>query len=103
MNEIVLEKGLFTSIRRHLCLAKGHLDYPEGQVEVEYPLNGSWLDTFDSNQEKVFFSKMTLFNELSDPRKLYLSKIGPASLQEDTTSKIDRIQHKIFSKSRKYC
>ena len=34
-NQIALGKGLFTSIKGHLCLTKGHLDYPEGQVEVE--------------------------------------------------------------------
>ena len=31
---------------------------------------------FGSNQEKVFFSKRTFCNKASDPRMLYLSKIG---------------------------
>ena len=34
------------------------------------------FDTFDSNQEKVYFSKRATFNKVSDPRMLYLSKIG---------------------------
>ena len=40
MNQVILGKGLFTSIKGHLCLIKGHLDNPEGQVEVEFPLIG---------------------------------------------------------------
>ena len=37
LDQIVLQKGLFTSIKGHLCLTKGHLDNPKGQVEVESP------------------------------------------------------------------
>ena len=29
-SQIVFEKGLFVSIKRHLCLTKGHLANPEG-------------------------------------------------------------------------
>ena len=35
LNEIVLQKGLFASIKGHLCLTNGHLDNPEGQVEAQ--------------------------------------------------------------------
>ena len=41
MNKVVLEKGPFPSMKEHLCLTKRHLDYPEGQAEVESPLTGS--------------------------------------------------------------
>ena len=34
LDQIVLQEGLFTSIKEHLCLTKGPLDNPEGQVEV---------------------------------------------------------------------
>ena len=37
MDQIVPQKGLFTSIKGHLCLTKGHFHNPEGQVEVESP------------------------------------------------------------------
>ena len=45
----VLGKGLSASIKEYLCLRKGHLDKPEGQVEVESSLIRSCFDTFDSN------------------------------------------------------
>ena len=37
LNEIVLRKRLFPTIKRHLCLAKGHLSYHEEKVEFKYP------------------------------------------------------------------
>ena len=43
LGQIVLQEGLFTSIEGHLYLTKGHLDNPEGQVEVESPLIGSYF------------------------------------------------------------
>ena len=36
-NQIVLQKEFFASIKEHLCLTKGHLDNPEGQVKVVSP------------------------------------------------------------------
>ena len=45
----VLGKGLFVSIKGHLCLTKGHLAKLEGQVEIK---SISWeviVDTVDSN------------------------------------------------------
>ena len=42
LDRIVLEEGPFTLINRHLCLTKGHLDNPKGQVEVEFPLIRSY-------------------------------------------------------------
>ena len=38
LSQIFLEKGLFASIKGYLCLSKGHLDYPEENLEIEYPL-----------------------------------------------------------------
>ena len=43
LNQIVLQKGRFASVKGHLCLTKGHLDNPEGQVEVESPLIKNYL------------------------------------------------------------
>ena len=43
LNQIVLQKGLFDSIKGHLCVTKEHLGSPEGQVEVEFPLIGSYF------------------------------------------------------------
>ena len=69
-------KGLFTSIKGHICLTKGNLDYPGGQVEVQSPLTGNCFGDFWFKSRKSFFSKRTLFNEASNPQTLYLSKIG---------------------------
>ena len=38
LNQIVLQKGLFTSVKEHLCLIKGHLENREGQVEANRKL-----------------------------------------------------------------
>ena len=43
LNQIFLQKGLFVATKEHLCLIKGHLDNPEGQMEVESPLMGTYL------------------------------------------------------------
>ena len=80
LNQIVLEKGLFASIKGNLCLTKGHLDYPEWQVQIESTLTGICFDTWDSDKEKVIFSKKALFNKASNPWALYFSKIGHVDL-----------------------
>ena len=79
LDQIALQEGLFASIKEHLCLTKGHLDSPEGQVEVESPPNRKlFLISFIDIRKKTFFKKDT-FNEASDLRTLYLSRIGPES------------------------
>ena len=35
LNQNILGKELFASVKRHLCLTKGHLDNPEGLVDIE--------------------------------------------------------------------
>ena len=40
-NQIILGKWLCAYMEGHLCLRKMHLDNPERQVTVEYPLIGS--------------------------------------------------------------
>ena len=35
--QVILQKGLFASIKGYLSLIKRHLDNQEGQVEVEPP------------------------------------------------------------------
>ena len=78
------------SHKSHLCLTKGHLDNPEGQVEVESTLIGnSFLISFIDIRKKNFFFKKGTFNEASDPWMLYLSKIGPAIIKK----KIDNTEH----------
>ena len=37
LNQTILGKGPFAAIKGLLCLKKGHLDNPEGPVEVESP------------------------------------------------------------------
>ena len=43
LDQIVFQKELFASIKGHLCLTKEHLDNPEGQVEVESLIIGSFI------------------------------------------------------------
>ena len=38
LNQIVLKKELLASAKGHLCLTKEHLDNPEEQVAIEFPL-----------------------------------------------------------------
>ena len=60
------------------------MDYPEGHMEDKSPPQLEVVfDTFDSNQEKSFFPKRALFNKASDPRMLYLSKIGSDEINFD--------------------
>ena len=40
LNQIIFGKGPLASIKGHLCLTKGHLNNPEGPVEIEFPLTG---------------------------------------------------------------
>ena len=75
LNRNIFGKGLFAAIKGHLCLRKGHLDNPEGLVELEHPSRNMFLTRFI--QIGIFFFKKGFFNEASDPWTLYLSKIGP--------------------------
>ena len=43
LDQIVFQERPFISIKGHLCLTKGHLYNPEGQVEVESPLIGIYF------------------------------------------------------------
>ena len=47
--QIVLGKGLFLSIKGHLCLTKEHLANLEGQVEMQSTSSEFIFDTIDSN------------------------------------------------------
>ena len=78
LNQIVLQEGLFASITGHLRLTKGHLDNPEGEVEVEfiYQIKISLRITNLSFHSVFFFNKGTV-NEASDNWMLYLSYIVP--------------------------
>ena len=83
LDQIVLQKGLFASIKGHLCLAKGHLDNPKGQVGVESPPNRKLFLEVSFIVSFFFFKKGT-FNVVSDTRTLYLSKIGPGLYWHET-------------------
>ena len=43
LHHFVLRKGLFASLKENLFFTKGHSDNPEGQVEVNSPLIGSYF------------------------------------------------------------
>ena len=55
LNRNIFGKGLFAAIKGHLCLRKGHLDNPEGLVELEHPSRNMFLTHFI--QIGIFFSK----------------------------------------------
>ena len=77
LDQVILQKGLFTSIKGYLSLIKRHLDNQERQLGVEPPslIDGYfWQISFVLG--KMFFKKGT-FNEGSNPWMLYLSKICP--------------------------
>ena len=48
-SQTVLGKGLYVSIKGYLCLTRGHLANPEGQVEIKFPSLEVIADTFESN------------------------------------------------------
>ena len=71
-------------------MTKGHLDNPEGQVEVESPIVEVVLTT-SIHIKKNFFWKKAVFNEASDPRTLYLSEIEPdlnGAIRDNITSSV---------------
>ena len=46
-SQTVLGKGLFVSIKEHLCLTKGQLDYPERQKEIQSTSSEVIFNTID--------------------------------------------------------
>ena len=76
MNQIVLGKGLFTSIKGQLCLTKEHFDFQERQVEVKSALTWCCFWHFWFKSRKKIFLKNCIFNKASDPWMLYLSNVG---------------------------
>ena len=48
-SQIVLGNEFFLSIKGHLCLTKGCLPNPEGQVEIKSLSSEVVFDTIDSN------------------------------------------------------
>ena len=75
LDQIILQKGLFTSIKGHLYLTKGHLDNPEGEVQVESSLIGKlFLINFIYIKDNNYFFKTSTFNEASDPGRLIFLK-----------------------------
>ena len=70
-NKIALGKGLFHSMKGRLCLTKGQLANPEGQVEIKSP---SLILLIQIKKKK---SKRALFNIASNLWILYLSKPVP--------------------------
>ena len=69
-------KGLLTSVKGQ-CLDKGHLGIQEGHMKVEYLSHQKlFLTLLIQIKGTFFFSERALFNKVSDPRMLYLSKTG---------------------------
>ena len=58
-SQTALRKGLFISIKGHLCLTKGHLDNPEGQMEIKSSSSEIIFDA--NNSDRKNNSKRTLF------------------------------------------
>ena len=58
-SQTALRIGLFISIKGHLCLTKGHLDNPEGQMEIKSSSSEIIFDA--NNSDRKNNSKRTLF------------------------------------------
>ena len=93
LNAILLGKGLFVSIKVQLSLTKGHLGNQEGKAEIGYPPRQKFL-TLLIQIKKNFFSKRRLFNEMSDPRTLYFSKIDPGRSLSHRNLRHERVKSK---------
>ena len=52
-SQTVLRKGLFVSIKGHLCLTKGHLDNPEGQMEIKPTSSEIIFDANNSDRKNI--------------------------------------------------
>ena len=78
--ELFSKKG--SSVKGHLCSTKMHLDNPDGYAKVEPPFVWKlFLISF------IYIKKKGTFSEVSDPRTLYLSKIGLVSVTITIPSK----------------
>ena len=68
LDQIVLQKGLFASIKGRSCLTKGYLDNSEGQLVVESPPNQKlFLKSFIYIKKKKFSSKKALLTKRPIP------------------------------------
>ena len=81
LNQIVLQKGLFTSIKGQLCLTKGTWTTQKDRQRLNPPPpppnQKLFLISFVCIKKNNFFSKKGTFNKAYNPGMLYLSKIGP--------------------------
>ena len=65
-----MKEGLLAWRKGHLCLSKGHLDNPEGQMQIESPLIRKYfLYILFKLKKEIFFKKGT-FNKASNPDAL---------------------------------
>ena len=77
LDQSVLQKGLFVSVKGHLCLKKKTLGLSRRTGWVWPPSSQKlFLISFIYIKKKNFFKKGT-FKEVSNARKFYLSKISP--------------------------
>ena len=73
-DQIFLPKRLFAAITGHLCLTKGHLDIPEGQVGVESPLFRTYFSRVSFILRNSFYSKRAVLMKDSIPRCFVILK-----------------------------
>lgn len=78
INEIVPEKGLFTSVKGRFCLTKKALVWSrrESGDQILPHQKIFWHIWFELTK-MFFFSKRVLFNRALDPGMFYHFKIGP--------------------------
>ena len=78
LDQIFLQEGVFASIKGYLCLTKGHnWTIQKDRWRLNSTKSEVIFDKFYIYIKKEFFFKKSTFNEASNPRMLYLSKIGP--------------------------
>ena len=78
LNHFVLGKGPFASVKGHIFFTKKALRQSRGAGGGRNLLNRKLFlnSLIEIKKSKIFFKKGT-FNKASNPRMLYLSKIGP--------------------------
>ena len=83
LNHFVLGKGPFASVKGHIFFTKRTLRQSRGAGGGRNLLNRKLFlnSLIEIKKSKIFFKKGT-FNKASNPRMLYLSKIGPEKKRE---------------------
>ena len=74
LNQIVLQKGLSTSIKGHLCLTKGHLNNQKDRWRLNLLNRKLFLISFIYIKKNIFFKKGIFLMKCPIPRHFIFLK-----------------------------